>query len=185
MFPIERIGSTKNAFTGYVDDVRLGTNADFASTMPLDYAVLTANQVIGKTENAQLAQLVKEAEAIFAAYNPDASAINDLAAEIKAVLDDSDYKEADYSRIETLKKTIPSDLSPFTEESAAWLEYVLSQIRTGLPEEMQSTVDGYEKMLADALAGLTLVEERNVNYVDNAKLTATASSHQDLSLIHI
>ena len=179
MFPIERIGSTKNAFTGYVDDVRLGTNADFASTMPLDYAVLTANQVIGKTENAQLAQLVKEAEAIFAAYNPDASAINDLAAEIKAVLDDSDYKEADYSRIETLKKTIPSDLSPFTEESAAWLEYVLSQIRTGLPEEMQSTVDGYEKMLADALAGLTLVEERNVNYVDNAKLTATASSHQD------
>ena len=107
MFPIERIGSTKNAFTGYVDDVRLGTNADFASTMPLDYAVLTANQVIGKTENAQLAQLVKEAEAIFAAYNPDASAINDLAAEIKAVLDDSDYKEADYSRIETLKKTIP------------------------------------------------------------------------------
>ena len=48
MFPIERIGSTKNAFTGYVDDVRLGTNADFASTMPLDYAVLTANQVIGK-----------------------------------------------------------------------------------------------------------------------------------------
>lgn len=44
---------------------------------------------------------------------------------------------------------------------------------------MQSTVDGYEKMLADALAGLTLVEERNVNYVDNAKLTATASSHQD------
>ena len=28
MFPIERIGSTKNAFTGYVDDVRLGTNAD-------------------------------------------------------------------------------------------------------------------------------------------------------------
>ena len=23
MFPIERIGSTKNAFTGYVDDVRL------------------------------------------------------------------------------------------------------------------------------------------------------------------
>ena len=56
---------------------------------------------------------------------------------------------------------------------------MLSQIRTGLPEEMQSTVDGYEKMLADALAGLTLVEERNVNYVDNAKLTATASSHQD------
>ena len=55
----------------------------------------------------KLAQLVKEAEAIFAAYNPDASAINDLAAEIKAVLDDSDYKEADYSRIETLKKTIP------------------------------------------------------------------------------
>lgn len=57
MFPIERIGSTKNAFTGYVDDVRLGTNADFASTMPLDYAVLTANQVIGKTEMHNLPSL--------------------------------------------------------------------------------------------------------------------------------
>lgn len=179
MFPMERIGSTKNAFVGYVDDVRLGTNAEFASTMPLDYAVITVNQVMGTANNPELAQLMKEAEAIFAAYNSDASKINELAGEIQTVLDNSDYEQADYSRIESLKKTIPSDLSPFTEESVAWLKYVLSQIRTGLPAEMQSTVDGYEKMLEDALAGLTLVEGRNINYVDNAQITATASSYQD------
>lgn len=179
MFPMERIGSTKNAFVGYVDDVRLGTNAEFASTMPLDYAVITANQVMGTANNPELAQLMKEAEAIFAAYNLDASKINKLAGEIQTVLDNSDYEQADYSRIESLKKTIPSDISLFTEESVAWLKYVLSQIRTGLPAEMQSTVDGYEKMLTDALAGLTLVDGRNINYVDNAQITATASSHQD------
>lgn len=67
MFPMERIGSTKNAFVGYVDDVRLGTNAEFASTMPLDYAVITVNQVMGTANNPELAQFMKEAEAIFAA----------------------------------------------------------------------------------------------------------------------
>ena len=52
-------------------------------------------------------QLAKEAEAIFAAIILTRFSNQCLAAEIKAVLDDSDYKEADYSRIETLKKTIP------------------------------------------------------------------------------
>lgn len=179
MFPMERIGSTKNAFVGYVDDVRLGTNAEFASTMPLDYAVITANQVIGKTESTELVQLMKEAEAIFASYNPDAAAISELAAQIETIVENIGYEEADYSRIESLKKTIPTDRTLFTQESVAWLDYVLSQIRTGLPVEMQNTVDGYEKMLADALAGLTLVEGRNINYVDNGQITATASSHQD------
>ena len=51
-------------------------------------------------------------------------------------------------------------------------------IQRDLPKSMQETVDQYEVELTKALAKLKLKSQVNVNYIDNSKLTATASSYQ-------
>ena len=43
MIPFERIGSKEDAFVGYVDDIRLGSQKTFASIMELDYLVTSAS----------------------------------------------------------------------------------------------------------------------------------------------
>ena len=175
MFPIDKIGSAKNAFIGYVDDVRLGTKADFNSTMALDHAVVTASKVAG--ENADLAAMLKEAEGIFKQYAPEKAAIDALTARIQEVINNTEFAKADYSRVDAYLEQIPADLSHFTEQSVARLNYVKSQIRRDLPKSMQSTVDGYEKSLREAINGLEVINSNNVNYVDVTH--AKASSAQD------
>lgn len=179
MFPVERIGSKTNAFEGYVDDLRIGRNKEFTSTMPLDYAVWTAKAVLEQGKNEELAALVKEAEELMNSYEPTAEEVQRLTAAIEEKLEAAEFKKADYSRVDSYLGLIPEDTSVFTAESVAWLEGIVAQIRRDLPAEMQSTVDGYEKQLAEALAGLTPRKEGNVHYVDNKTLKATASSHQD------
>lgn len=51
-------------------------------------------------------------------------------------------------------------------------------IQRELPKSMQDTVDQYEVELTKALTKLQLKSQVNVNYIDNSKLTATASSYQ-------
>lgn len=92
--------------------------------------------------------------------------------ELKALLE-----QADYSRVDEYIAMIPKDLGLFTEKSVAVLNQVLSSIHRDLPKSMQSTVDGYEEVLEQAVAGLKLIPHVNANYADPSSLKVTASSH--------
>lgn len=176
MFPMAKIGSGSNAFIGYVDDVRLGVNDDFASTMELDYALWTASAVLDADDPA-VAELIAEAKAVTAQYDPSADDITRLTAELNEAIAGAGAQSADYSRIEAYKNLV-SDLSAFTEESAANVTRVLDSIRYGLPAELQDVVDGYESALVAAIDALETKPLTNLYYVDQSTMTATASSYQ-------
>lgn len=177
MLPITTIGSKTNAFVGYVDDIRVGTDATFASTMELDYACITANQLL--KENDAFADLLKEAEKVLAKYNPTQEEINTLTQKIQKEISATEYKKADYTRVDEYLALINEEyLEIYTEESRKELEIVVAGIRRDLPVSMQSTVDGYATQLARAIANLELKAQVNVNYIDSTNIKATASSYQ-------
>ena len=177
MLPITTIGSKTNAFVGYVDDIRVGTDATFASTMELDYACITANQLL--KENDAFADLLKEAEKVLAKYNPTQEEINTLTQKIQKEISATEYKKADYTRVDEYLALINEEyLEIYTEESRKELEIVVAGIRRDLPVSMQSTVDGYATQLARAIANLELKAQVNVNYIDSSTMKATASSYQ-------
>ena len=118
MFPMATIGSETNAFIGYVDDVRIGKNAEFASTMSLDYALWNAATVLDDSNSATLTPLMEEAKSLLTQYDPDAAEIERLTKELNSAIEATDSELADYSRIEAYKALV-ADLSSFTEESAA------------------------------------------------------------------
>lgn len=177
MFPMSVIGSETNSFIGYVDDVRIGVNADFASTMSLDYAIWSAVSILDESNTDTLTPLIEEGKAVLTQYNPDAAEIARLTEELNNAVAASDYETADYSRIEAYKSLV-TDLSAFTDESAANVTRVLELIRYGLPASMQDVVDGYEKALVDAIDALETKPLTNLYYVDQSTMTATASSYQ-------
>lgn len=177
MFPMSVIGSETNSFIGYVDDVRIGVNADFASTMSLDYAIWSAVSILDESNTDTLTPLIEEGKAVLTQYNPDAAEIARLTEELNNAVAASDYETADYSRIEAYKSLF-TDLSAFTDESAANVKRVLDSIRYGLPASMQDVVDGYEKALVDAIDALETKPLTNLYYVDQSTMTATASSYQ-------
>lgn len=180
MIPFAHIGSKTNAFIGYVDDVRLGKDDTFNTTMTLDYAVWNANVLLAQNENSELANLVKQAKDVISAYAPEKAKIDDLTSKINKIISEIDYAKADYENINKYLDLILDDMSLFTDESVARLQYVVDNIRFNLPKAMQNVVDGYEVQLEKALAALEVKSGDNVNYVDNSKLTATASSYQDI-----
>ena len=177
MFPMSVIGSETNSFIGYVDDVRIGVNADFASTMSLDYAIWSAVSILDESNTDTLTPLIEEGKAVLTQYAPDAAEIARLTEELNNAVAASDYETADYSRIEAYKSLV-TDLSAFTDESAANVTRVLESIRYGLPASMQDVVDGYEKALVDAIDALETKPLTNLYYVDQSTMTATASSYQ-------
>lgn len=177
MFPMAKIGSETNAFIGYVDDVRIGKNADFASTMELDYALWNAAAILDDSNTDTLTPLIEKGKALLTQYDPDAAEIARLTEELNNAIAASDYETADYSRIEAYKSLV-TDLSAFTDESAANVTRVLESIRYGLPASMQDVVDGYEKALVDAIDALETKPLTNLYYVDQSTMTATASSYQ-------
>ena len=177
MFPMAKVGSETNAFIGYVDDVRLGVNDEFASTMALDYAVETANAVMDEESSAALQPLIDQAKELFTQYAPDAAAIESLTAQINDVLAGMDYEKADYSRVNAYLDLI-DDLSVFTDATVKTLEMAVEAVRENLPASMQATGDAYEAAIVNALDGLELKELSNTNYVDSSMLKATASSYQ-------
>ena len=177
MFPMAKVGSETDAFVGYVDDVRLGVNDDFASTMALDYAVETANAVMDAESSDVLQPLIDQAKELFTQYAPDAAAIESLTAQINDVLAGMDYEKADYSRVNAYLDLI-DDLSVFTDATVKTLEMAVEAVRENLPASMQATVDAYEAAIVNALDGLELKELSNTNYVDSSMLEATASSYQ-------
>ncbi|WP_277562347.1 discoidin domain-containing protein [Breznakia sp. PFB2-8] len=178
MIPFARIGSKSNSFIGYVDDVRLGVSKEYNSTMKLDYAIWNAKEILKDKENAELTALVEDAEQVLGKFAPDANEVQTLVEQINNIIDTLDYEKADYSRVDAYRNLIADDLSMFTDASVNVLTSVLESIREDLPISLQDVVDGYEKLLADALQGLELKAKGNINYVDNSRLKATASSYQ-------
>ncbi|MDO4436451.1 MAG: discoidin domain-containing protein [Coriobacteriaceae bacterium] len=187
MFPLNTLGSAKNSFKGYVDDVRVtvAPEAGFASTMELDYAVITAEKVLAEQEIPGLRELLDQAYALFLEVNPDAQAIADLTAKINALLQNEDgepsYKVADYCRIDAYAQLKGNDVinKLFTEASVARVEAAWSLVREDLPASMQSTVDYYENFIVNALNDLELKDGGDLNFVDPTQLTATASDFQN------
>ncbi|WP_461809980.1 discoidin domain-containing protein [Faecalimonas sp.] len=175
MFPIDIIGSKTKAFEGYIDDVRVGTAVEgtYTSTIDLDRAIWTATEI---ADNEILNPLLEEAKQLLTKFNPTKEEIENLTNRINKVISSSEFKKADYSRIEKYLALIPKDLSAFTQDSVENLQYVISTIRYDLPVSMQDVVDGYEKELAKALKALKIYETANVNYVDNRTVEATACS---------
>ena len=178
MIPFERIGSKEHAFKGYVDDIRLGTQKTYASTMELDYLVTSASYIADESQNKQLQEKIKEAKVILKEYDPNEQTISTLTNEIKELVNGIDYKKANYTRVDHYLNSIPKDLSIYTEDSVKNLQFVIDMIQRELPKSMQDTVDQYEVELTKALTKLQLKSQVNVNYIDNSKLTATASSYQ-------
>ena len=184
MFPVNVIGSKTNAFQGYVDDVRVSTAKDFNSTMELDYAVVTAETVLKDKEIAGMRELLDQAYDIFKQMNPSAEAVSSLTARIVDALNKADYEKADYCRIEAyaqLQRGGANEalMALFTADSVQALQSAWSQVREGLPASMQSTVDGYESAIVKALDGMKTSPARNLSYIDQSKLQATANKAQD------
>ena len=178
MIPMERIGSKEHAFKGYVDDIRLGSEKSFASTMELDYLVTSASHIVEESQNKQLQEKLKEAKVALKEYDPNEQTILTLTNEIKELVNGIDYKKANYTRVDHYLNSIPKDLSIYTEDSVKNLQFVIDMIQRELPKSMQDTVDQYEVELTKALTKLQLKSQVNVNYIDKSKLTATASSYQ-------
>ena len=178
MIPMERIGSKEHAFKGYVDDIRLGSEKSFASTMELDYLVTSASHIAEESQNKQLQEKLKEAKVALKEYDPNEQTILTLTDEIKELVNGIDYKKANYTRVDHYLNSIPKDLSIYTEDSVKNLQFVIDMIQRELPKSMQDTVDQYEVELTKALTKLQLKSQVNVNYIDKSKLTATASSYQ-------
>lgn len=177
MFPMAKIGSETNAFIGYVDDVRIGKNADFASTMELDYALWNAAAILDDSNTGTLTPLIEEGKALLTQYAPDAAEIARVTEALNSAIAASEFEAADYSRIEAYKSLV-ADLSAFTDESAANVTRVLDSIRYGLPASMQDVVDGYEQALIAAIDALETKPVTDLYYVDPITMTATASSSQ-------
>ena len=177
MFPMAKIGSETNAFIGYIDDVRIGKNADFASTMELDYALWNAAAILDDSNTGTLTPLIEEGKALLTQYAPDAAEIARVTEALNSAIAASEFEAADYSRIEAYKSLV-ADLSAFTDESAANVTRVLDSIRYGLPASMQDVVDGYEQALIAAIDALETKPVTDLYYVDPITMTATASSFQ-------
>jgi len=188
MFPVNKIGSTENAFEGYVDDVRISTAGEFASTMELDYAVITAESVLAAQDVPGLRELLDQAYALFQHSNPAQADIDGLVTKIEALLTGEDgkpsYEMADYCRLDAYAQLqLDGDAAAllnglFTEESVAGLQAAWAQVREDLPKGMQSTVDAYEAAIVAALDNLELKTGGDLNFIDPSTLTATASDFQ-------
>ena len=146
--------------------------------MELDYLVTSASYIADESQNKQLQEKIKEAKVILKEYDPNEQTISTLTNEIKELVNGIDYKKANYTRVDHYLNSIPKDLSIYTEDSVKNLQFVIDMIQRELPKSMQDTVDQYEVELTKALTKLQLKSQVNVNYIDNSKLTATASSYQ-------
>lgn len=188
MFPVNKIGSTENAFEGYVDDVRISTAGEFASTMELDYAVITAESVLAAQDVPGLRELLDQAYALFQRSNPAQADIDGLVTKIEALLTGEDgkpsYEMADYCRLDAYAQLqLDGDAAAllsglFTEESVAGVQAAWAQVREDLPKSMQSTVDAYEAAIVTALDNLELKTGGDLNFINPSTLTATASDFQ-------
>ncbi|MBE6468995.1 MAG: LPXTG cell wall anchor domain-containing protein [Coriobacteriaceae bacterium] len=173
MYPVERIGAAERGFVGFVDDLRITTDAQFSSTMPLDAAVIKASAILENLDDQKLSGLVKDAEAIIESVNPDAAAIQAAVDAINARIAELDFKKADYSQVDALLAAVPKDLAHFTDESVAVLDAAVDGVVRDLPVGMQDQVDAYRDRIKAAISGLALKSD-DETFARIASVTASS-----------
>lgn len=184
MIPFERVGSKTHAFVGYIDDIVLAKNKDYASTSELDNTLLIlhaleADKKVDASKKDAMRSLIKEGEALTCQADPDAVRIADVVKRMKDLIATIIYKKADYSAIEAILAKIPNtDLTKiYTKDSLDALETAKSNIVYDLPRGMQSQVDAYAKDLQSALDRLVLLDVADLYYYQGT-MTGTASSQE-------
>ena len=88
-----------------------------------------------------------------------------------AICKNTDYRLADYSRVDELISKIPADLTVYTDESVAQLNSVLNHIERDLPVTEQNIVDGYADNLEQAISKLEY-KKADLNKLNQAKNSA-------------
>lgn len=187
MIPFERVGSKTNAFIGYVDDIILAKDKEYASTYELDNELLILNALVNDkkvdpTKKSEIKTLIAEGEDLASQVDPDATKISDLVKRMQELVSDIQYKKADYGAIEAILKKIPDgDLTQiYTKESLSALENAKNNIVYDLPRGMQNQVDAYAKDLQNALNNLKLINTDDFYYYQG-KMTGTASSQETVN----
>ena len=181
MLPVARLGSAKDAFTGYVDDVRVArADGEPNSTMPLDYAVMTSERVLKNEDVAGLRELLDEAYALLREATPGAEAVADLAGRIDEALANAPYERADYARVDALRALAGNkDMAALMQPAAAQrLQTAVDQVRDDLPASMQATVNAYENAIANALKDQVELPQRDLRVIDPSLFKAEATSTQ-------
>lgn len=84
--------------------------------------------------------------------------VDNYAKEILDAIDGLILKDADYSALDAVLKTIPSDLSVYTEESLKALEKAIKDVEEGLKITEQDKVDAAIQEIEDAIKNLKLKE---------------------------
>ncbi|QWT17580.1 discoidin domain-containing protein [Collinsella sp. zg1085] len=178
MFPLARIGSAEHGFVGYVDDVRVATNADYATTTPLDKTIVKAASIAKLTKDAELKTVLDDARALMHTTNPSAEDMNAMVERLNERVAKLSFKKADYSEVDALLAAIPADLSVFSEESVAALTAARAGVSRDLPQNMQDFVNQYATNVKDAMREL---KKRSVMGPEVQGMTVTASSEETSS----
>ena len=182
MYPLTRIGSTTNAFNGYVADVRAGTNETFTSAMNLQNLSLQARATGLSNKTAEifapaLETALERAQEILHQYAPDAEETAQAEADIRSVLAYYPYRKSDTSAL-NLYASLAQDLSSFTAESADNVRQIVNRISNDLPYAMQNQTDQTAESLHAALQALEVKPTGDLTVVDRTTLKATSSSNQ-------
>ncbi len=170
---VGELDSTWNQFE--INDTLLAVKFTFDGTVtnPTIYEIIVTEKAAGANYSAVDAALAKvpadlsiytkeTADAVSAAIN---NVVRGLEAEKQAEVDAMakaindavkalELKAADYSEIENLKKTVPTDLKGYTTASLEALNEALSQIKYDLDITEQEQVDNWAKDLKAAIEGL-------------------------------
>ena len=82
--------------------------------------------------------------------------VNGYAGALKAAIEGLKLRPADYKAVDDITKTVPGDLTPYTEASLAALRESLGKAERGLLIDKQDQVDTFAKDIEAAIAGLEL-----------------------------
>ena len=137
-----------NLKPGPADYTRVNEAIDrFKALDPNHYTPQTINAVQAVIDNINW-DLTKEQQDV----------VNGYAFDITTKMLDLVEAEADYTELDALVKSVPSDdvlRSQYTEKSITQLNYVLDSINWNLKAKDQNVVLGYQNSLTEAIAGLT------------------------------
>lgn len=181
MLPVGTVGSRTNAFNGYVADIRLGSQADFASTIALDRAIEKGSAILAGQNVEGLFEALENAKSVTDQYNPTAEEITAALQQLDSAIKDVQIETADYSRVDLYLSLVPEDLSLFTEESRSALEIAINSIQRDLPKGMQADVDLMAQTLSGALSGLEEDLTNDGTIVPSDTITASADSQETSS----
>ncbi|MBY4797821.1 discoidin domain-containing protein [Collinsella sp. AGMB00827] len=175
MLPLKQIGSKTHGFEGFIDDVRVSSDAAFSSTMKLDAALQKARAVLTETNDPELLRLVQEAAPLVEEMNPEGEAIQTALSALSKRLSELSFKKANYEQVDALLAAVPKDLSRFSAESVHELNEAIQVIERDLPAAMQEQVEVYRTRLSRALKALT---PKPADEMVASVVSATASSEE-------